>query len=111
MKLIVDTSRKHVMVSREPVEKADERGKQKVERGTGRPMWSTQVFVQDPDGGEVLNVTTAGERPNVTVGEVVRLVNLEALPWATNGRNGVAFRAVEIKATGGLHSVKAGQTG
>jgi hypothetical protein len=25
---------------------------------------------------------------------------LEALPWATNGRSGVAFRAEEIKAVG-----------
>ena len=32
---------------------------------------------------------------------------LEALPWATNGRNGVAFRAEEIK-TAGLASVKTG---
>ena len=36
MKLIVDTSKKHVMVSREPVEKNDQQtGRQKVERGTG----------------------------------------------------------------------------
>jgi hypothetical protein len=28
------------------------------------------------------------------------LSKLEALPWATNGRNGVAFRAEEIKAAG-----------
>ena len=108
MKLIVDTSKKHVMVSREPVEKADERGKQKVERGTGRPMWSTQVFVLDDDGGEVITVTTAGEVPNVKVGQSVAVSKLEALPWATNGRSGVAFRAEEIKAAGGLSSVKTG---
>ena len=106
MKLIVDTSRKHVMVSREPVEKADERGKQKVERGTGRPMWSTQVIVLDEDGAEVITVTTAGEKPNVKVGQPVTLSKLEALPWATNGRNGVAFRAEEIKAGVGTPSVK-----
>ena len=106
MKLIVETSKKHVMVSREPVEKADEKGRQKTERGTGRPMWSTQVFVQDHEGGEVINVTTAGERPEVTVGELVILVNLEALPWATNGRNGVAFRAESIKSAPAVSSVK-----
>ena len=60
-------------------------------------MWSTQVFVQDDEGGEVITVTTAGERPDVAVGQIVTLVNLEALPWATNGRNGVAFRAESIK--------------
>ena len=42
------------------------------------------------------------------VGQNVTVSKLEALPWATNGRNGVAFRAEEIKATGGLSSVKTG---
>lgn len=107
MKLIVDTSKKHVMVSREPVEKNDQQsGRQKVERGTGRPMWSTQVFVQDHEGGEVINVTTAGEKPDVAVGQIVALVNLEALPWATNGRNGVAFRAESISSAPSVQSVK-----
>src|ERR1700742_2834576 len=106
MKLIVDTSKKHVMVSREPVEKAEEKGREKVERGTGRPMWSTQVFVQDHEGGEVINVTTAGEKPDVAVGQIVAVVNLEALPWATNGRNGVAFRAESISSAPSVRSVK-----
>ncbi len=106
MKLYVDTAKKHVMVSKEPVEKTEQNGRQKVERGTGRPMWSTQVFVQDDDGGEVITVTTAGERPDVSVGQVVALSKLEALPWATNGRNGVAFRAESINSTPSVQSVK-----
>ncbi len=100
MKLYVDASTKQVTVSREPVEKTEQNGRQKVERGTGRPMWSTQVFVLDDDGGEVIAITTAGEKPNVRVGQPVSVSKLEALPWATNGRNGVAFRAEEIKAAG-----------
>jgi hypothetical protein len=63
-------------------------------------MWSTQVFVLDDDGGEVIAITTAGEKPDVKVGQPVSVSNLEALPWATNGRNGVAFRATELKAAG-----------
>jgi hypothetical protein len=107
MKLIISTNEKQVTVSREAVEKADgQSGRQKVERGTGRPMWSTQVFVLDDDGGEVIAITTAGEKPNVRVGQLVSLSKLEALPWATNGRNGVAFRAEEIKAVSGAPSVK-----
>jgi hypothetical protein len=108
MKLYVDTSSKQVSVTKEAVEKVEQNGRQKTERGTGRPMWSTQVFVLDDDGGEVITVTTAGERPNVKVGQNVTVSKLEALPWATNGRNGVAFRAEEIKAAGGLTSVKTG---
>ena len=108
MKLYVDTSAKQVTETREPAEKMEQNGRQKTERGTGRPMWSTQVFVLDDDGGEVITITTAGEKPNVKVGQVVAVSKLEALPWATNGRNGVAFRAEEIKAVGGLTSVKTG---
>ncbi len=107
MKLHIETSAKQVTVTREPVEKTDgQSGRQKTERGTGRPMWSTQVFVLDDDGGEVIAITTAGERPNVRVGQLVTVSKLEALPWATNGRNGVAFRAEEIKAAPGVASVK-----
>lgn len=97
MKLYVDTSSKQVMVTREPEEKQDEKGRQKSERDTGRLLWKTQVFIQDEEGGEVIVVTTAGERPNVKIGQPVTLSKLEALPWSTNGRSGVAFRAVELK--------------
>jgi hypothetical protein len=100
MKLYVDTSTKQVTVSKEAVEKTEQNGRQRTERGTGRPMWSTQVFVLDDDGGEVIAITTAGEKPEVKVGQLVTVSKLEALPWATNGRNGVAFRALEIKAAG-----------
>ena len=100
MKLYVDTNDKQITVSREPVEKLDQNNRQKAERGTGRPMWSTQVFVLDDDGGDVITVTTAGEKPSVRVRQAVSLSKLEALPWATNGRNGVAFRAEQITAAG-----------
>jgi hypothetical protein len=50
-----------VTVSKDPEEKTDQNGRQRTERGTGRPMWSTQVFVLDEDGGEVIAITTAGE--------------------------------------------------
>ena len=107
MKLYVDTNSKQVTVTKDPTEKLEQNGRQKVERNTGRPMWSTQVFVLDDDGGEVITITTAGERPNVKVGQSVAVSKLEALPWSTNGRSGVAFRAEEIKAAG-LASVKTG---
>ena len=97
MKLHVDTTAKQVTVSKETEPKNDQNGNQRFEKGTNRPMWSTQVFVLDETGGEVITITTAGEKPNVKVGQLVSLVQLEAIPWATNGRNGVAFRALELK--------------
>ena len=38
MKLHIETSAKQVTVTREPTEKMEQNGRQKVERGTGRPM-------------------------------------------------------------------------
>jgi hypothetical protein len=95
--LYVSLSGKQVTVSREPEPKNDQNGNQRSDRGTGRLMWSTQVFVLDESGGEVVTITTAGEKPSVTVGQIVVPVQLEAIPWATNGRNGTAFRATELK--------------
>lgn len=100
MKLFLDTSTKQITVSKDPTEKTDQNGRQRTERDTGRPMWSTQVFVLDDNGGDVITITTAGEKPNVKVGQVVTASKLEALPWATNGRNGVAYRAEEVKTAG-----------
>ena len=97
MKLYVDTTGKQVQVSRDTEPKTDQNGNQRSDRGTGRLMWSTQVFVLDETGGEVITITTAGEKPGVKVGQLVAVSGLEAIPWATNGRNGVAFRATELK--------------
>ena len=97
MKLYVDTTGKQVQVSKDTEPKTDQNGNQRSEKGTGRLMWSTQVFVLDETGGEVIAITTAGEKPNVKVGQLVAVSRLEAIPWATNGRNGVAFRATELK--------------
>ncbi|HEX6969664.1 MAG TPA: hypothetical protein VF174_12765, partial [Micromonosporaceae bacterium] len=59
------------------------------------------VFVLDETGGEVITITTAGEKPTVKVGELITVEQLEAIPWATNGRNGVTFRAVSLKPKSG----------
>ena len=105
MKLYVDTTGKQVTVSKVSEPKNDQNGNQRSEKGTGRLMWSTQVFVLDETGGEIITITTAGEKPDVEVGQLVTVEQLEAIPWATNGRNGVAFRAVSLKPLSGA-SVK-----
>lgn len=98
MKLYISAEGKQVTVSKDPEEKTDQNGRQRTERDTGRPMWSTQVVVMDEDGAEVIKVTTVGEKPSVKKGQLVTVSDLEAIPWATNGRNGVAFRASVLKA-------------
>jgi len=101
VKLYVDTAGKQMTVSKDPEPKTDQHGNQRSEKGTGRLLWSTQVFVLDETGGEVITITTAGEKPSVKVGELVTVEQLEAIPWATNGRNGVAFRATALKPKSG----------
>jgi len=100
VKIYVDTTGKQLTASKNPEAKNDQHGKQRSERDTGRPMWQTQVFVMDETGGEVIAVTTVGEKPNVRQGQLVQLVQLEAVPWTmdTNGksRSGVSFRAQQI---------------
>jgi len=97
VKIYVDTTDVTFQVAQKSKPKVDEKGNQRSERGTGRPMWSTQVIAIDETGGEVINVTTVGETPSVEVGQLVVLDRLEAKAWATNGRNGTAFRAASLK--------------
>ncbi|MFI7213146.1 hypothetical protein ACIBP4_01105 [Micromonospora maritima] len=106
MKLYVDTASKQVQVTKDPEPKNDQNGNQRSEKNTGRLMWSTQVFVLDETGGEIITITTAGEKPSVTVGQLVAVEQLEAIPWATNGRNGVAFRAITLKPKAGTSAAK-----
>ncbi len=106
MKLYVDIKGKNVQATKKPEPKNDQNGNQRSEKNTGRLMWSTQVFVLDETGGEIITITTAGEKPDVEVGQPVTVEQLEAIPWATNGRNGVAFRAVSLKPMTGATAAK-----
>jgi hypothetical protein len=97
VKIYVDTTGITFTVAKKAQPKVDEKGNQRSERNTGRPMWQTQVVALDETGGEVINVTTVGEIPSVEVGQFVAVEALEAKAWATNGRNGTAFRAASLK--------------
>jgi hypothetical protein len=96
MRLGIDTSGVQFTVTKNTEQKLDQNGKQKVDRD-GRPMWTTQVMALDESGGEMLAITVAGVTPSATVGQLVKPVGLEAIPWNNNGKHGVAFRAVELK--------------
>jgi hypothetical protein len=96
MRLSIDTSGVQCQVTKNPEKKLDQNGQQKIDR-EGRPMWTTQVLALDETGGEVLAISVAGAMPTVTVGQVVKPVGLEAIPWNNNGKHGVAYRAIELK--------------
>jgi hypothetical protein len=101
VRIFVDTAGKQAQAARPPEPKNDQHGRQRSEKDSGRLMWQTQVIVLDETGAEVIMVTTVGEKPNVMQGQLVQLVQLEAIPWSmeSNGktRSGVSFRAAEIK--------------
>jgi hypothetical protein len=99
MRLLVDISRVTFTVTKAPAEKCDQNGVQKKDRTTGEPLFTTQVMALDETGGDMLTITTAGAPPKVSVGQQVHPVELEAIPWATNGRNGVAYRASSLTPT------------
>lgn len=97
MRLIVDTSRVTFQVSKPADEKTDQDGRQKADRRTGELLWTVQVVAFEEAGAEVLNVTVAGNQPKLAPGTLVSLVELEAIPWVQDKRNGVAFRAKSIQ--------------
>ncbi|MGL5824132.1 MAG: hypothetical protein ACRCYU_04740 [Nocardioides sp.] len=100
MRLLVDTTGKTFTVTKEVVEKTDQNGRQKTDRNTQDPLWTVQVMALDDTGGEMINVALANKQmPKFTVGTVVAPRELEAMPWATNGRNGVAYRARSLDVT------------
>jgi hypothetical protein len=107
MKLMLDISRTTFTVTRGVEEKTDQDGRQKRDRKTQEPLWIVQVMALDESGGEMLNVTVAGVPPKVSVGQAVVPVELEAIPWAQSGRNGVAFRAKSLTPAQGAKSAAA----
>jgi hypothetical protein len=96
MRHLVDIRKVAFTATMNPTEKLDQNGKQKINRD-GALMWATQVMALDDTGAEVLTITVAGVKPNVTVGQMVIPVELEAIPWSNNGKHGIAYRAVELR--------------
>lgn len=99
MRLFLDTSQVKFMVSKESAPKVDtQTGAQKHDRQTNQPLYVVELVAREQgNGAEVIKVTVAGIPPKVTEDQMVIPKGLQALPWAQNGRNGVAFRAESIE--------------
>jgi len=95
MQLEIKTEGVEFVVSRAPLPKNDNDGRQKADRDTGAPLYVTELVAMDDTGAEVLKVTTVGE-PRITMRQLVTVVKLVATPWNIDGRGGVAFRAEAI---------------
>lgn len=94
MRLTIDVSNKHFTVAKEAAPRTDQEGVQRIDKSTGSPMWMTQLFVRDEDGGHVVDILTAGKRPDLEPGEEVNVFGLYAYEWTgQKGRHGINFRA------------------
>ena len=97
MRLVLDTAKVTFTVTKAAEPKTEfGSGKQKMNRASQLPEWVVEVLAMDSERGEVIRVTVAGDQPKVNHGQPVRFDELEAIPWANNGRNGVAYRAAAI---------------
>ena len=72
-------------------------GQQKMNRASQLPEWVVEVLAMDSERGEVIRVTVTGDQPKVNQGQPVAFSELEAVPWANNGKSGVAYRARSIQ--------------
>lgn len=98
MRLTIDTTGKDFIVTKSPRPKLDQTGQQRVNKGTGGPLWATQLVVTDEDGGDIISVTTDGRPADLEVGDGVEVFELIAIPWNSAGRgSGVAYQATSIK--------------
>jgi hypothetical protein len=108
MQLMIETSRVSFTVGREVQPRNDQNGVQRTDKETRLPMWTVQLVAVDARGAEVINVTYVGQTPpKVTPGQPVTPIELQAIPWAQNGKNGTAFRASEFKTVTASASAKA----
>jgi hypothetical protein len=97
MRLVLDTSKVTFTVTKAAEPKTEfGSGQQKMNRASKLPEWSVEVLAMDSERGEVIRVTVTGDQPKVSQGQPVAFSELEAIPWANNGRNGVAYRAAAI---------------
>jgi hypothetical protein len=91
MKFVLDTTGLTFRVVSAPEAKTDNKGVQRSEQKTGRPLWVTSLFMEDDNDGEKILVTTSGEKPEIVKGQLVVPKVLELKPWAmtqTDNRTG-----------------------
>jgi hypothetical protein len=107
MRLEIRTDGVDFVVSREPLPKNDQDGRQKADRETGELLYVTELVAMDDAGADVIKVTTAGT-PKVSKRQAVSVRRLVANPWVIEGRGGVAFSADTIAPVSAAAASKAG---
>ncbi len=95
--LPIDTTAITFLASSNPTPVLDFKTKQPKADGNGEPLYSVQLVAMQVDGADIITVKVPGQ-PAVRQGTTVKVIGLVALPWETNGRNGIAFRAARVEA-------------
>ena len=102
MDLYVDTSGITFLAGSSPEPVLDFESKEpKLDRETKRPLYAVRLnaYFKGRDGKdrtEILTVKTTDPTP-IPPMTPVHPVELVAIPWANNGKNGVAYRAAAIR--------------
>jgi hypothetical protein len=100
MRLPIDTGAMTFMCASEPAPVLDFETKQQKADEHGQPLFATQVVVLSEGGAQVVSLKTPG-RPDIEPGQMLAVRELVAIPWEIGDRNGIAFRAGSLEATGG----------
>lgn len=109
MRLKIDTSTSRFIVTKAAEQRLNfDTGSPKTDTVTGLLLYAVQVLALDDTGGEVLNITVAGD-PKVAVTQPVSVSGLVAIPWTQGDRSGVAFRADAITGADSAAAVKTSQ--
>lgn len=97
MDLMIDTAGVEFQVSRPFEPRMDREGnhrRDKQQGGSGLPLHATQLVAWTNAGSETVLVTVAAdEPPKLTQKQWVTIEGLQAMPWVSDGKPKVAFRA------------------
>jgi hypothetical protein len=101
MRLLLDTSDVVFLAGSQPEPVVDFTTKQPKRDRADRPLFQVRLtaFYKDEDGkdqSEVLTVKLTNPKPLPPMAPV-RVSELVAIPWANNGRSGVAYRAAAVE--------------
>jgi hypothetical protein len=96
MDLMIDTSGVEFQVAKPFEPRFDKDGNQRRDKqgGTNLPLHAAQLVAWSEAGSETLLVTVATDHPpELTQRQSVRIEGLQAMPWVSDGKPKVAFRA------------------
>ena len=103
MDLVIDTTGVEFQVARPFQPRLDKEGLQRRDKqgGTNLPLHAVQLVAWTEAGSETVLVTVATDNPpTLTQRQSVMVEGLQAMPWVSDGRPKVAYRARAVVPAG-----------